>query len=165
MHPEIARSLAAQRQAQLHRRAALHRQARHYRLTARRPGGQHPVRTGRPAAVGAVRRLLARVPLVRLAVDGPGRAGPLAGREQGIALPGVFVAGPEAFGVRTYLTAAEARQLAADWADLLASFADRVDDPSRRPPGAVPFEVVVLGRQVPDLAGAAHGLPGPRGAG
>jgi hypothetical protein len=77
----------------------------------------------------------------------------------------VFVAGTEAFGVRTYLTPAEARQLAADWADLLAAFADRVDDPSRRPAGAVPFEVVVLGRQVPDLTGAGRGLPGPGQAG
>jgi len=68
---------------------------------------------------------------------------------------------PEAFGLRTYLTAAEARQLAADWAGLLAAFADRVDDPRRRPAGAVPFELVVLGRQVPDLVGAARGLPGP----
>ena len=58
-------------------------------------------------------------------------------------------------------TAAEARQLAADWAGLLAAFADRVDDPRRRPAGAVPFELVVLGRQVPDLVGAARGLPGP----
>jgi hypothetical protein len=74
----------------------------------------------------------------------------------------VFAAGPEAFGLRTYLTAAEARQLAADWAALLAAFADRIGDPSRRPAGAVPFELVVLGRQVPDLAGAARGLPGPR---
>jgi hypothetical protein len=76
----------------------------------------------------------------------------------------VFGAGPEALGVRTYLTAAEARQLAADWADLFAEFADRVDDPSRRPPGAVPFEVAVLGRRVPDLAGgrpwAARAGPG-----
>jgi hypothetical protein len=73
----------------------------------------------------------------------------------------VFLAGPEAFGLFTYLTADEARQLAADWADLLARFAGRAEDPSLRPAGAVPFEVVVLGRQVPDLAGAARGLPGP----
>jgi hypothetical protein len=79
--------------------------------------------------------------------------------------PGVFAAGPEAFGLHTYLTAAEARQLAADWAGLLARFTDRIDDPSRRPAGAVPFELVVLGRQVPDLVGAARGLPGPGRAG
>jgi hypothetical protein len=40
-----------------------------------------------------------------------------------------------------------------------------VDDPRRRPAGAVPFELVVLGRQVPDLVGAARGLPGPGQAG
>ena len=77
----------------------------------------------------------------------------------------MFAAGPEAFGLRTYLTAAEARQLAADRAGLLSAFADRVDDPRRRPAGAVPFELVVLGRQVPDLVGAARGLPGPGRAG
>ncbi|HEY1347558.1 MAG TPA: hypothetical protein VGF54_21425 [Streptosporangiaceae bacterium] len=146
MHPEITRILAAERRADLYRRAELRRRAR------------QPAKTGRPAAVGAVRRLLSRLPAVRLAVNGPGRVG-------SPARPGVFVAGPEAFGVRTYLTAAEVGRLAAGWADLLAEFADRVEDPSRRPPGAVPFEVVVLGRQVPDLAGAAHGLPGPGRAG
>ena len=72
---------------------------------------------------------------------------------------GVFLAGPDAFGFRSYLTADEARQLAADWAGLLARFGDRAEDPSRRPDDAVLFEVVVLGRQVPDLAGAARGLP------
>jgi hypothetical protein len=113
----------------------------------------------------AVRHLPAvRLPVVRLAVVRPGRARGAARRGPDVALPGVFTAGPEAFGVRTYLTAAEARQLAADWADLLARFADRVDDPSRRPDGAVPFEVVVLGRQVPDLAGAGRGLTGPEQA-
>jgi hypothetical protein len=154
MHPEITRIIAAERRAELHRRAVLDRQARQHRLAARQAARQQPAKTGRPAAAGAVRRLLSRRPAVHLAASGPD-----------MALPGVFVAGPEAFGVRTYLTAAEVRQLAAGWADLLAQFADRVDDPSRRPPGAVPFEVVVLGRQVPDLAGAAHGLPGPSQAG
>jgi hypothetical protein len=67
--------------------------------------------------------------------------------------PGVFLAGPDAFGFRTFLTPAEARKLAADGAELLAQFADRVDDPARRPDGAVPFELVVLGRPVPELAG------------
>jgi hypothetical protein len=67
--------------------------------------------------------------------------------------PGVFLAGPDAFGFRTFLTPAEARKLAADWAELLSQFADRVDDPARRPDGAVPFELVVLGRPVPELAG------------
>jgi hypothetical protein len=162
MHPEIARSLTAQRRADLQRLASRHRLAKRLRLAARRPDGEHPAMAARPAAAHpAVRRLLARLPVIGPSGARPGRGrGPAAG-PQDIAMPGVFVAGPEAFGVRTYLTAAEARQLAADWADLLAAFADRVDDPSRRPAGAVPFEVVVLGRQVPDLAGAAHGLPGP----
>jgi hypothetical protein len=42
---------------------------------------------------------------------------------------------------------------------LLAGFGDR-RDPSQRPDGAVLFELVVLGRPVPDLVGAARGLPG-----
>ncbi len=67
--------------------------------------------------------------------------------------PGVFLAGPDAFGFRTFLTPAEARKLAADWAELLTQFADRVDDPGRRPDGALPYELVVLGRPVPELAG------------
>ena len=73
---------------------------------------------------------------------------------------GVFLAGPDAFGFRTYLTADEARQLAADWVAELARFGDRAQDPSRRPDDAVLYEVVVLGRPVPDLVGAARGLPG-----
>jgi len=72
----------------------------------------------------------------------------------------VFLAGPDAFGFRTYLTADEARQLAADWVSLLAGFGDRAQDPSRRPDGAALYEVVVLGRPVPDLVGAARRLPG-----
>jgi hypothetical protein len=67
--------------------------------------------------------------------------------------PGVFLAGPDAFGFRTFLTPAEARKLAADGAELLSQFADRVDDPGQRPDGAVPFELVVLGRPVRELAG------------
>jgi hypothetical protein len=166
MHPEIARSLAAQRQDELQRLAGRCRLARQQRLAARRRGGENSVMAERAAAARlVVRRLLARLPVVRLTVARPGKARPPVRRGQDIAMQGVFVAGPEAFGVRTYLTAAEARQLAADWADLLAAFADRIDDPSRRPAGAVPFEVVVLGRQVPDLAGAGHGLPGPGQAG
>jgi hypothetical protein len=64
----------------------------------------------------------------------------------------VFLAEPDAFGFRTFLTPAEARKLAADWAELLSQFADRVDDPGQRPDGAAPFELVVLGRPVPELA-------------
>jgi hypothetical protein len=67
--------------------------------------------------------------------------------------PGVFLAGPDAFGFRTFLTPAEARKLADDWAELLSQFAGRVDDPGQRPDGAVPFELVVLGRPVPELTG------------
>ena len=67
---------------------------------------------------------------------------------------GVFLAEPDAFGFRTFLTPAEARKLAADWAELLSQFADRVDDPGQRPDGAVPYELVVLGRPVRELAGA-----------
>jgi hypothetical protein len=148
MHPEIARSIAAQRTADLHRLAGRQRLAAQCRAAGR---------------LSIASRLLARLrPLV--ARQAPARPVPAQAAAAG-APPGVFAAGPEAFGLRTYLTAAEVRQLAAGWADLLAQFADRVDDPSRRPPGAVPFEVVVLGRQVPDLAGAAHGLPGPGQAG
>jgi hypothetical protein len=68
--------------------------------------------------------------------------------------PGVFLAGADAFGFRTFLTPAEARKLAADWAELLSQFADRADEPGQRTDGAVPFELVVLGRPVPELAGA-----------
>jgi hypothetical protein len=142
MHPEIARSITAQRTAELHRLAERHRLATQCRAA------------GRPSAAS---RLLARLrPLAA------GHAAARPGAAQAAAAgapPGVFAAGPEAFGLRTYLTAAEARQLAADWAGLLAVFADRVD-PRRRPAGAVPFELVVLGRQVPDLVGAARELPG-----
>jgi hypothetical protein len=72
----------------------------------------------------------------------------------GASEPGVFLAGADAFGFRTFLTPAEARKLAADWAELLSQFADRADEPGQRPDGAVPFELVVLGRPVPELAGA-----------
>lgn len=144
MHPEIARSMTAQRTAELHRLAERRRLATQCRAA------------GRPSATS---RLLARLRpvMVRHAAARPGAVQAAAAG----APPGVFAAEPEAFGLRTYLTAAEARQLAADWAGLLAAFADRVDDPRRRPAGAVPFELVVLGRQVPDLVGAGRGLPGP----
>jgi hypothetical protein len=148
MHPEIAHRIKAQHTAELHRLAERDRLAAQCRAA------------GRPSAAS---RLLARLrPVVaRQAAERPGPAQAAAAG----APPGVFAAGPEAFGVRTYLTAAEARQLAADWAGLLAAFADRMDDPSCRPADAVPFELVVLGRQVPDLVGAARGLPGPGGTG
>jgi hypothetical protein len=177
MHPEIARSIAEQHRAELRHLAGVHRLARQQRLAGRRPGGRWRVAMRRLATMrlgtvrlGTVRlgrarrRPVLRLPVISLAGARPGRERGPAGAPD-IALPGVFLAGPEAFGLRTYLTPAEARQLAADWAELLARFADRVDDPSCRPAGAVPFEVVVLGRQVPDLAGAGRGLTGPGQAG
>ena len=144
MHPEISRRYAEQR------RADLHRQAERWRVAAqlRRPGSAR---------------------LARLRATGPRlarwRPAPWRRRARGEGAPqtaplGVFLAGPDAFGFRSYLTADEARQLAADWAGLLARFGERAEDPSRRPDDAVLFEVVVLGRQVPDLAAAARGLPG-----
>jgi hypothetical protein len=145
MHPETARIFAAQRWAELGQQAQVCRHAARQRGPRRRPVA---------SPLPAVSRLWA-------ALRPAARRPPVAQPGRDVALPGVFEAGPEAFGVRTYLTAAEARQLAADWAELLSEFADRVDDPSRRPAGAVPFEVVVLGRQVPDLAGISPGQRGP----
>jgi len=145
MHPEISRRYGEQH------RAELHRQAERWRAAAQ-------LRRPKPARMV---RLWAAGPLVarRLLVLWRRRAHS-AGAPQTAPL-GVFLAGPDAFGFRTYLTADEARQLAADWADMLAGFGDRAEDPSRRPDGAVLFEVVVLGRPVPHLVGAARGLPGP----
>ena len=114
MHPEIARIIAGQRQAEL---AVSRRRSR------RRPAAPPPA--ARPPA-----------------------ALPAAGE------PGVFLAGTDAFGFRTFLTPAEARKLAADGAELLSQFADRVDDPGQRPDGAVPYDLVVLGRPVREPAGA-----------
>jgi hypothetical protein len=133
MHPEIARRLGEQHRAELRRQA----ERRHMAAQLRQP---------KPARL--TRLLTAALPALRR-------------RPRETTLPGVFLAGPEAFGLRTYLTGDEARQLAADWADLVGRFGDRVEDASRRPVGAVPFEVVVLGRRVPDLAGAAGGPAGP----
>jgi hypothetical protein len=145
MHPEISRHYGEQH------RAELHRQAERWRLAAR---ARRP-RPARLAMLWTVGPFAAR--------RGPAlwrRRGHGAGAPQAAPL-GVFMAGPDAFGFRTYLTADEARQLAADWAAMLARFGDRAEDPSRRPDDAAPFEVVVLGRQVPDLVAAARGLPGP----
>jgi len=153
MHPELTRSLAAQHAADLHRLAGRQRLAAQCRRGQRRPSAM-------AGPLARLRLAAARLPVVGLLVARPAQPGRAPAAARG-ALPGVFAAGPEAFGVRTYLTAAEARQLAADWAGLLAPYAGRIDDPRRRPAGAVPFELVVLGRQVPDLVGAARGLPGP----
>jgi hypothetical protein len=144
MNPEISRRYGEQR------RAELHRQAEQWRMAAqlRRP---KPARLAMLRAIGPfiARRLPARWRRRARAAGAPQTA-PL----------GMFLAGPDAFGFRTYLTADEARQLAADWVGLLAGFGDRAQDPSRRPDDAVLYEVVVLGRPVPDLVGAARGLPG-----
>ena len=142
MHPEIARRLGEQHRAELHRQA----ERRHVAAQLRQP---KPARLPRLLTAGllAVRRTA---------------AGHQSGAQpaQETALPGVFLDEPEAFGLRTYLTSDEARQLAADWAGLVGRFGDRVDDASRRPADAVPFEVVVLGRRVPDLVGASGGPTG-----
>ena len=144
MNPEISR-----RHGEQHR-AELHRQAERWRVAAQL-GRPRPARLAMLRAAG---------PLVARRVPGPWRRrGRGAGAPQA-APAGVFLAGPDAFGFRTYLTADEARQLAADWVGLLAGFGDRAEDPSRRPDGAVLYEVVVLGRPVPDLVGAARELPG-----
>ena len=135
MHPEIARRLADQRRADLLRSAHDSRRAgRCWRGTAWR----WLWRAGGRRHSGGASRLL-----------------------RPAELPGAFLARPEALGFRAYLTDAEAEQLVREWAGLLGRFADRAGDPARRPDGAVPFEVVLLGRRVPDLAGAGRGLSGP----
>jgi hypothetical protein len=143
MNPEISRRYGEQHRAELHRQAERRRVA----AQMRRP---KPARLAMFRAVGP---LVGRLRLWQRRARGAGapQTAPL----------GVFLAGPDAFGFRTYLTADEARQLAADWAAMLARFGDRAEDPSRRPDDAVLFEVVVLGRQVPDLVAAGRGLPGP----
>jgi len=144
MNPEISRRHGEQHRAELHRQAERRRVA----AQLRRP------RPARLAVLRAVGPLMApRLPARwrrRARGAGAPQAAPL----------GVFLAGPDAFGFRTYLTADEARQLAADWVAQLAEFGDRAQDPARRPDDAVLYEVVVLGRPVPDLVGAARGLPG-----
>lgn len=135
MHPEIARSLAAQRRADLLRSAQASR------------------RTGRSWR-GSAWRWLWRAGGRR---HSGGVSGPLRPAEPS----GAFLARQEALGFRAYLTDAEAEQLIHEWARLLDRFADRAGDAARRPDGAVEFEVVLLGRRVPDLTGAGRGLPGP----
>jgi DNA-binding transcriptional ArsR family regulator len=44
----------------------------------------------------------------------------------------------------SYLTPAEARRLAADLAEVLARHDDRIDHPERRPPGAMPVEILLV---------------------
>jgi hypothetical protein len=144
MHPEISRRYGEQHRAEMHRQAERRRAA----AQLRRP---------KPARLAMLR---AAGPLVARRLPARWRRGARGAGAPQTAPLGVFPAGPDAFGFRTYLTADEARQLAADWVSLLAGFGDRAEDPSRRPDGAVLYEVVVLGRPVPDLVGAARGLPG-----
>jgi hypothetical protein len=144
MHPEISRRYGEQHRAEMHRQAERRRAA----AQLRRP---------KPARLAMLR---AAGPLVARRLPARWRRGARGAGTPQTAPLGVFLAGPDAFGFRTYLTADEARQLAADWVSLLAGFGDRAEDPSRRPDGAVLYEVVVLGRPVPDLVGAARGLPG-----
>jgi hypothetical protein len=143
MNPEIYRRYGEQHHAEMHRQAERRRMAAQAR-------GPKPARLAVLRAAGPVvaRRLPARWRRSQSA------------RAPQTAPAGVFLAGPDAFGFRAYLTPDEARRLAADWAAQLAEFGERAQDPSRRPDGAVLYEVVVLGRPVPDLVGAARGLPG-----
>jgi hypothetical protein len=140
MHPEISHRLAAQRRAELAHDMSL---ARNARLLRQAPGSQ--------LAAAAPRRGPSWLRALR-----PGIARGLARAGYRPAAP-VFVAEPEAFGVRAYLTAQEARQLMGEWAQRLACYADRLDDPGQRPAGAQPFELLILGRQAPALASAAAG--------
>jgi hypothetical protein len=144
MNPEISRRHGEQYRAELHRQA----ERRHVAAQLRRP---------KPARLAV---LWAAGPHVARRLPGPWRRRARAAAAPQAAPLGVFLAGPDAFGFRTYLTADEARELAADWVAQLARFGDRAQDPSRRPDDAALYEVVVLGRPVPDLVGAARGLPG-----
>src|SRR5882724_9162972 len=100
MHPEISRRYGEQHRAEMHRQAERWRAAAQLR-------GRKPARLAMLRAAGPLvaRRRPARWRRrARRGADAPQTA-PL----------GVFLAGPDAFGFRTYLTADEARQLAADW--------------------------------------------------
>lgn len=143
MHPEITRRLAAHHRAELaHDMSAIHN-ARLLRGTSQPPSDRLPTARVHTARVtGWLRRLR------------PSPAGAL-GRAVRQPAPAVFVAEPEAFGVRAYLTTQEARQLMAEWEQQLARYTDRLADPHRRPAGAQPFELLILGRQVPALASGA----------
>lgn len=77
--------------------------------------------------------------------------------------PALSLSATEAHGLRIYVTPDESRKLARDCTRLLKKYARRMADPARRPPDAVPVEVVVLSRRLPEPAGAGRGLPGPGG--
>ena len=155
MHPEIARTLSEQRQADLLRQV----ERRRWTAQARRAQIKRAQIKRAQSHWARGQRAQIRWAPVRWA-----RARGAVPTSQGVPA-GVFLAGPQAFGFRSYLTAAEAQQLAGEWAEVLSRYADRVADPARRPADAVPFEVVVLGQQVPDLVGAASGRPGPASRG
>src|ERR1700746_4114346 len=106
MHPEITRALAADHRAELAREASLIRAARLARGTGRR-------RRSAPSGDAT-----GRAPAWRTALG-------LAGRD--VVPAAAFQAEPEAFGVRVYLTAQEAQQLAAEWAERLSRYTERLD--------------------------------------
>ena len=138
MHPEFARRLADQRQAELLRSAG------------GRPRVSGPWRETARRWLGHAGRAAGKVPRPRMLRPAPPS--------------GVFLSGTEACGFRIYLTPAEARRLARDCSRLAGRYADRMGNPGRRPAGAVPVEVVVLSRRLPEPAGAGRGLPGPGGS-
>jgi DNA-binding transcriptional ArsR family regulator len=61
----------------------------------------------------------------------------------------------------TYLTAEEAHQLSEDAYRLFLPFFERVDRPERRPAGAIPVEVLLLGYPLLHLAARPEPVPGP----
>lgn len=138
MHPEITSRLAAHRRAELARDMARIRNARLRGQDSHAPASLGPARPRR--GLGWLR---------------PGLAGGLSRIAHRPTASAVFVAEPDAFGIRAYLTTQETRQLMADWERQVARYADRLDDPGRRPAGAQPFELLILGRQVPALASGA----------
>jgi DNA-binding transcriptional ArsR family regulator len=60
-----------------------------------------------------------------------------------------------------YLTPSEAEALMEEMLDLLQRFGDRVDHPERRPPDAIPVEILVLAYPLLHLIGWP-GAPGPQ---
>lgn len=62
--------------------------------------------------------------------------------------------------VITYLTPAEAQQLEEETQALYARFNDRSDHPERRPPGAMPVEILRLSYLLTHLAGRPGQAPG-----
>jgi len=141
MHPEITSRLAAHRRAELANDMSRIHNARLHNEASHATDSQVPGTPGR-RGLGWLRALR------------PGLAASLSGARRRPTAPVVLVAEPEAFGVRAYLTSSETRQLMAEWAQQVARYADRLDDPGRRPAGAQPFELLILGRQLPAFAAA-----------